>query len=576
MLKNKLRKIISHIPLHRKKQGRMLLWLMLISGGSEMISLGAVLPFLAVLTDPNMVYNHEIAQPFIQFFDLRDASQMILPLTLFFSAAVVVTAAIRISMLYVITRLSFAIGADLSVDIYNRTLHQSYEVHTRRNSSEIINGVTQKINIIVNSVLIPILTIVSSVILVLFILIALFFVDWFIALLTLIIFGAIYWGIIKLTRHKLSVNGEIIAKKSSEVIKALQEGMGGIRDVLLGNLQSTYCQIYRESDLPIRKAQGENQFIGRSPRYFVEALGMILMIIASYIMIQREDPDLIIPVLGVLVLGAQRLLPLLQQSYSSLSQIKGSEATLDDALSLLDQPIPNYSKEVSLSNIEFNNKIRLKGLGYQYNSNNSWIFRDMDLTIKKGSCVGFMGETGSGKSTLIDVIMGLLEPTEGYIVVDDKVIEPDDIFSWRAQIAHVPQNVYLIDGTIEENIAFGFVEERVSHARVQNAARQAHISELIDSWPDQYNTHVGENGIKLSGGQRQRIGIARALFQEKKIIILDEATSALDNQTESKVMDAIRDLDNDITILIIAHRLTTLKGCDEIHELFLNKNSVNE
>jgi len=300
----------------------------------------------------------------------------------------------------------------------------------------------------------------------------------------------------------------------------------------------------------------------------MEAIGITLIAGLAYIMSLREDGLVTaIPILGALALGAQRLLPILQQAYHAYSSIKGSYSSFCDVLELLDQPLPNYINQPLPSPIHFEKDIQLTNLSFRYNNNIPWVLEEINLNISKGSRVGFIGVTGSGKSTLLDIIMGLLSPTKGQFLVDNKQITKENLRAWQMRIAHVPQNIYLSDSTIEENIAFGVPKEQIDHEQVIKAAEQAQIKELIEEWPQQYQTFVGERGIRLSGGQRQRIGIARAMYKHADVLIFDEATSALDNETEQAVMSAIDGLGKDLTILIIAHRLTTLKGCDQIVEV---------
>jgi len=268
-----------------------------------------------------------------------------------------------------------------------------------------------------------------------------------------------------------------------------------------------------------------------------------------------------------LALGAQRLLPVLQQAYSSWTAMCSGQAPLNDALVLLEQPLPTYAEETSPTPIPFQNSIMIKNLAFRYAPQAPWILQGVDINIPKGSRTGFIGTTGSGKSTLLDIIMGLLQPTEGSLNIDDIHITSKNHSSWQMHIAHVPQAIFLADTTITENIAFGVQHDKINHERVRKSAEKAQISQTIEAWDQQYNTLVGERGVRLSGGQRQRIGIARALYKEANFIVFDEATSALDNDTERAVMQAIENLDDELTILIVAHRLTTLKNCTQIIEL---------
>ena len=566
-----IKSIWRHLSKRRKKQFSVLLILMIVASVSEVISVGAVLPFLGILTSPDQVYQHELMQPLIQFLEISEPDQLILPLTIIFIIAALFAGVIRLTLLYVTTRLSFSTGADISIKVYRNTLYQDYSVHLERNSSEVINGIIGKTSTVINLIINPILILISSIFILLGIMSALFFIDITIALTALLGFGILYSTVIYYTRKQLKENSQCIADQSSIMIKSLQEGLGGIRDVLIDQTQEFYCQLYRNADLPLRRAFGNNQFISGSPRYLMEAIGMTLIAILAYVMTQQKDGiSTAIPVLGALALGAQRLLPVLQQVYSSYSSIQGAKSSFKDVLDLLEQPLPEHAGQPPSKLIPFKKEIKLTNLSFRYTEDTPWILRDIDLYIKKGERIGFIGETGSGKSTLIDIIIGLLSPTDGDLIIDQQLINNKNRRAWQAHIAHVPQNIYLSDGTIEENIALGVPKEQIDHQRVLKAAQQAKISELIKEWRYGYQTVIGEKGVRLSGGQQQRIGIARAFYKKANVLIFDEANSALDDKTEREVMQAIEGLDKELTILIIAHRLTTLKDCDKVVKLDKN------
>ena len=535
---------------------------------AEILSIGAVLPFLAVLTAPERIFRLPAAQSLIQAAGITSTSQLLLPLTIIFGVAALLSGAMRLLLLWASTRLSFATGADLSISIYRRTLYQPYAVHLARNSSAVITGISTKAKSVIISIIAPTTTLISSSIMLIAILIALLTVDPVIAFAAFSGFGLIYAGIIKLTQHQQFLNSQCIARESTQVIKSLQEGLGGIRDILIDGSQSAYCKVYRNADHPLRKAQGNSSFISLSPRFGIEALGMMLIALLAYVLaLQPDGIAKAIPVLGALALGAQRLLPVLQQAYGSWSSIQGGQVSLRDTLDLLDQPLPDYVDQPPAKPLPFQHQIELKNLSFRYTQQTPLVLSNLNLSIAKGSRIGFIGVTGSGKSTLLDIIMGLLQPTLGTIEIDAQPLAAANNRAWQAHIAHVPQAIFLADSTIEENIAFGVPKAKINHEQVKQAACQAQIADIIESWPKKYQTYVGERGIRLSGGQRQRIGIARALYKQADVIIFDEATSALDNETEQAVMQAIESLGNEMTILIIAHRLTTLKNCTKIVEL---------
>ncbi len=567
-ISHSMRRLWRHINRRRRFQFGLLLVLICVGSFAEIISIGAVLPFLAILTAPSRIFNQPAAQPFIDYFKIMSPEQLLAPLSIIFGVAVILTGLMRMLLLWASTRLSFAAGADLSNGIYRRTLYQPYSIHIARNSSEVINGISNKADGVIYNVIRPVLILLNSVVVLVFILTALLFVDSRVAMVALGGFGIIFILIIQITRKRLLENSKIISRESNHVIKSLQEGLGGIRDILIDGSQQVFCRVYRSTDERLRMAQGNNLFISHSPRYGMEALGIVLIVCLAYAMSKSADgAAAAIPILGALALGAQRLLPALQQAYEAWSNIKGGQISLEDTLDLLDQPLPAYADEVAASPLKFENAIVMCGISFRYTENTPWVIHGIDLEVKKGSRIGFIGETGSGKSTLLDIAMGLLLPTEGQLLVDGVPITEENARNWQPHIAHVPQTIYLADSSIAENIAFGLSKEDMDYDRMMESARQAQISNIIEKWPNKYQTLVGERGVRLSGGQRQRIGIARALYKKADVIIFDEATSALDGDTEEAVMQAIEGLSENLTILIIAHRLTTLEKCDRIIEL---------
>lgn len=567
-LPNLLVRLWHHLNQHRQRQFVLLLCLMMVSAFAEVVSLGAVLPFIGILIAPEKVFNQPIVAAVARVWGITSADKLVLPLTVAFVSAALIAGAIRMIMLWISDRLAFASGADLSMEVYRRTLYQPYRVHVARNSSEVISGITIKVNGVVFLVLLPMLILVSSIVLVVVITLALIAIDPLVAFVAAVAFGASYGLISWVSRRRLSRNSERIAHEQTQIVKALQEGLGGIRDVLLDGSQSVYCDVYRQADQPMRRAQGNNVFIGQSPRCIMEAFGIALIAALSYgISSHTGGVAKALPVLGALALGAQRLLPALQQGYSAWASIVGSHSLLTDTIELLEQPMPAELLQATPASLHFQDAIRFESVRFRYTSDAPWVLDGLNLTISKGARVGFVGSTGSGKSTTLDLLMGLLIPTKGEILVDGQPISGNRVRAWQKTLAHVPQNIYLADTTLANNIAFGLPHESIDLKRVKQSARLSQIADFIESRPEGYNAIVGERGIRLSGGQRQRIGIARALYKQASVLVFDEATSALDNTTEQSVMNAIEGLNRDLTILIVAHRLSTVKRCDTIIEL---------
>lgn len=572
-----LKKFWFFLSSRRRKQFWLVLILMIFASFSEIISVGSVVPFLGIITEPDQVFHHPLAQPIIIFFEINKPVELILPITLFFIIAVIFANIVRLFLLYTLTRCSFATGSDISINIYSRTLYQEYEVHVSRNSGEVINGIITKTRILITEIISPILTIISSTIILVGIMGLLLTINFTVSISAFIIFGLLYFTITQVTKSQLKKNSERIANNSTEMVKSLQEGLGGIRHVLVDGLQNFYSQLYSNADKQFWKASGNVRIISGTPRFVIEAIALTLFAALAFFMSKQEGGmSNELPILGAFALGAHRLMPVLQALYSSYSTFLGAQASFQDIIMLLEQPLPENIDSIenvkSRKVLSFTKKIKISNVSFRYQTNTPWILKNINLSINKGERIGVIGTTGSGKSTLLDIIMGLLVPTTGELMVDNKIIQNQKRRQWQANIAHVPQNIYLSDNTIEENIAFGVSSEHINHKQVKKAAKEAQISDLIESWEYGYKTFVGERGIRLSGGQRQRIGIARALYKNANVLIFDEATNALDNETENAVVGAIENLKKDLTIIMIAHRLTTLKNCDKIIKIFEDNN----
>ncbi|MCE4558043.1 ABC transporter ATP-binding protein [Roseateles cellulosilyticus] len=552
----------------RRQQFVGLLALMFVGSLTEVVSIGAVLPFLGALASPERVFEQPALKPMLLGLGVTSAQQVILPLTIAFCAASLLAGGMRVLVLRLSLGYAFGLGLDLSTEVYRRTLHQPYAVHVARNSSKVINGIAIKTSEVIFYVIVPAMTLVSAALMSLAIIATLANIVPLTALASFAVFGVLYAAMVKLLRRRLKDNSEIISRESTHAIQHLQEGLGGIRDILLDGTQESFVTKFRRTDVALRTAQRDNSFVSLSPRHMMESAGMVLIALIAYGFTQSgAGVAAVIPMLAALALGLQRLLPALQQLYHSLSTIHGAEDSLREMLHLLDQRLPAEKAATTERALGFEREIRMRGLGFRYSEQAPWILDDQDLVISKGARVGFVGETGSGKSTLLDIIMGLLHPTRGELLVDDIPVTEANVAAWRPRIAHVPQDIFLTDGTVWENIAFGVPRDRIDEAAVRNAASLAQIGPTIESWSQGFDTIVGERGVQLSGGQRQRIGIARALYKQADVFVFDEATSALDSATEEAVMRAIEQMDKRITILIIAHRLTTLKNCDRIVEL---------
>jgi ATP-binding cassette subfamily B protein len=403
------------------------------------------------------------------------------------------------------------------------------------------------------------------------ILTTLFVINWWVALTTSVVFGGAYFGIVRMNKSRYARNSAIVVAAQDDIVKALQEGLGAIRDVIIDGNQEFYARTYSVADRLSRDAQNDSHIRSATPKYILEALGMLMICTVAFVLSKGESKLLgAVPVLGALAMGAQRLLPAMQAAFGSYSAVAHNMYGLDrivDVLTSDQAPKPpdgtfgcGVASQVTIDNVEF-----------RYSIDTPLVLRKVTFIIQRGERIGVIGATGSGKSTTMDLLLGLLQPTSGQILIDGEPLVGDKVFAWQKSLSHVPQVIYLADASIAENIAFGLPKEKIDMEQVRKAARLAQIAEHIESLEAGYDTFVGERGIRLSGGQRQRIGIARALYKNATVLVFDEATSALDDETEAELMRAIDGLSKDLTVIMIAHRLSTVRRCDKILKLHKGK-----
>lgn len=555
-----LRKLVAIMPARRRRQLVIVILLMFLGAAAEMATLGAVIPFLALLAGaeggrfpvPGTGLEFGIAQA-----------------SLLFACVAVLGAAVRIFVLRAGYRFSYGLGADLGGEVYRRTLYQPYSWHVARNSSEIIAGIT-KVNIVVSGIINPLIQSGVAAVISLAIGATLLAIDAGAALTAMLVVGSLYLGITLTVRRRIAAQGKVVAFNETQRIQAVQEGLGGIRDVLLDGVQPIYHSRFARLNARIRQAQAVINLYGNAPRYVVEAAGMVCIVGLAYGLSQRDGGLLgAIPILGALAIGAQRLLPQAQLLYLSWSQINSTRPQLEDVLRLATLPIVEEPLGAPVQATAAPRQptdgsaplIALHDVTFRYAAGDAPILDRISLSIPRGARVGIVGQTGSGKSTLIDLIMGLLDASEGVIAIEGVPLTIANRRAWQRRIAHVPQSIFLSDTSIAENIAFGAAPHEIDLERVRRAAGMAQIADHIETLPEGYATRVGERGVRLSGGQRQRLGLARAFYKQVDILVLDEATSALDDKTEEAVTRAIESLGPDITVLMIAHRLSTLRSC---------------
>lgn len=563
------KKLWKHISVQRRKQLFSLIYLIIISSFAEVVSLGAVVPFLIILSNPEKIFNHSFFKQLNFFFELKNAYDLVLPLTIFFILTSLAAGLIRIFLLRFSTTLSYQTGADISRKIYRNTLYQDYLSHVQRNSNILVSGIISKANQVVTYTIQPVLNLISSTTILLVIFFVMVLVDPILILSSFFMLVVLYLSFAVQAKKKLLRNSKVLSLELSNLQKILAEGYGGIRDVILDHSQEVYLKKYIDSDTPYRSALAENSFKTSSPKYYVESFGLVAFaIFAYYLTISKGSMLESLPLLGALALSAQRMLPVIQILFNSWANLRTGKSILRDVVELLELRTTEYKlKDQKSKEIQFQKSLRFESVYFFYPETDSLTLKNINFEFKKGQRVGIVGKTGSGKSTLLDMIMGLFPPKDGKIIVDDLEIDNSYLIAWQKNISHVPQSIFLSDSSIAQNVAIGLHESHIDLDKVWKCLEQAELAHFVNSLKEGIHTFVGERGVKLSGGQRQRIGIARALYKEAKIIVFDEATSALDEETEKQLMKSIYNLNQEITIVIVAHRLTTIRQCDLIIKL---------
>jgi ABC-type multidrug transport system fused ATPase/permease subunit len=551
------------LPARRRREAWLTIALMLVGALAEVASVGSIVPFLAVLTNPARLGAVPIVGKLIA--GLPPGTNLVTVTATAFLALFLFSGLLRLALAKLSQALAFNVAHDLSIAGFARLIRQPYPYYIASHSGQALSQF-EKLHTITFTVIIAGVQAVISSFIALLLIALLIVVNPVVAMVSAGVLIGTYMLVSLAVQPILRRNSVIGSVHAERRIRRVQEALGGIRDILLDRSQPAFEREFAHSADRFRDVSSVSAFISQAPRIVIEMLGMVMIgTYAWYLAGQPGGVTAAIPMLGALALGAQRLLPLLQQSYVGWSSFLGNRQYVLDVVELLALDMHMPPAPVAGAKV-FGRSIRFRDVGFSYPGGGT-VLSGVDFAIAKGERIGIAGTTGSGKSTLMDLLLGLLEPSAGAILIDDVPLDDALRTAWQAEIAHVPQAIYLIDDSLSANIAFGVPVDSIDHARVEQAARAAGIAGFIDSLPERYATRTGERGVRLSGGQRQRIGIARALYKRASVLVFDEATSALDTRTEDSVMASVAALGPDITIVMIAHRLTTLKDCDRVIHL---------
>ena len=554
------------------KEKRHLWWIlvmMIFMGFFEIVGVGSIMPFISVVSDPSQIETNRYLSWAYTTFGFRSTRAFLLVFGVGVMGFLVMSNASRALVAWTMHHYSSMRLHSVGHRLLRRYLDQPYVYFLNQNTSVLAKNILNEVSAVIKSFLTPALNFTAKAVLSASIIGLLVAVDPVLALMITGVLTAAYAVVFVLVRRRLSIIGDERVQSNVDRFKYASEAMSGIKDIKLLGKEQTFLRAFSRPSKTYARAEASSAIIAELPKYFLEtiAFGGVLLIVL-YLIQTRGDFAQIVPVISLYALAGYRLMPALQSLFRAFAKMRYSAPLVD----VLYQDIQGWQevKQRGLSapvrQIPFTQHFSLQGIRFRYPSSDETIIKDQSLTVKKNTTVGFVGPTGCGKTTMVDIILGLLVPEAGSITVDATPITDENRRNWQANLGYVPQQIYLTDDTIARNIAFGVLPEEVDNAAVQRAAGIANLHDfIVNELPRGYQTVVGERGIRLSGGQRQRIGIARAMYHDPDVLILDEATSALDNLTEQAIMEAIHNLSHQKTIIMIAHRLTTVRECDTIY-----------
>ena len=518
----------------------------------ELLSVGFLIPFLTILSTPSDIL---VKWDILFSFNIKNETQLISLTTLLYIFILLISTTMRKILLNLVMKITFLIGFKISTKIFSNVINQNYEYHLRNNSSFLIDAISSKTNNVVYLAVMPFINLISSLIIFLIFAIVLLFNFPFITIISISFIALSYFISIKLNRKNIALISKKLAYDSEKSLKITQETFSNIKEIIINNYHKYPVNDFTNNEISLRKIQGQHSIITLTPKIFIELFGLLFIILFAFYY-SIDNPILqIMPTLAALAFASQKILPLMQQSYASWTSIKGAELTVREVVSLLKLP-SGIDSEHNQEDIDFNYLVSLKNISYKYSTEIS-IFKNFNLEIKKNEKLCIVGASGKGKSTLVNLLMGLIKTQTGEIFVDGSLISYKNLVAWQKKIAHVPQNIFFSDDSILKNLTLG-MDGPINLIKIHELLEFVELNDFINSLPMGLNTNLGEVGSKLSGGQKQKIGIARALYKNSEILILDESTNSLDNDTEERIIFKLSTL-SDKTVILITHKLENYK-----------------
>lgn len=563
-----LKQLFELLNPSQRKRFFILQTLVIIMAFAEVVGVASIFPFMALVGDMSQLYQDTIIAQVYKFSGIKSETQFIFILGVSTLVMLIISATISMFTVWRLSMFANKIGAEVADKLYTYYLKQSWLFHSEGSSAQLTKKIATETLRVTTSLLTPIMLMNAKIGLVILMVLSLFFYDPVAAITGFSLFGIAYFVLYKVVRKRLQQNGKNISEVNEKRFRLMNEGFGGIKDILLLGRDEDFIKRFKETGQALAYSSGANVALSQVPRYFMELvafgtmLGLLLYLIVNY----ESDLGKILPILSVYAFASIKLLPAFQQIYASTANIKGNVAALESIqLDLMNaMKTKPVSQEIEKGYIIPKKEISLEHITFNYPNKQESTLNQLNMSISANTTVGIVGPSGSGKSTLIDIILCLIKPQHGSLKVDGEIINNQNCRMWQNTIGFVAQSIFLSEGTIAENVAFGIPTDQINKEQVLYALKQAHLGEFVENLEKGINTKVGERGVQLSGGQRQRIGIARALYHKAEVLVFDEATSSLDGITEKKIMKAIHDLKDKKTIILIAHRLKTVKNCDSI------------